>query len=37
MYDYSAEMNGMVVFMVAHFLIDYDFEWLFLHIFEISI
>ena len=24
MYDYSAEMNGMIVFMVALFLIGYE-------------
>ena len=32
MYDYSAEMNGMIVFMVALFLIGYEniFELLFI-------
>ena len=34
MYDYSAEMNGMIVFMVALFLIGYEniFELLFLYL-----
>ena len=34
MYDYSAEMNGMIVFMVALFLIGYKniFELLFLYL-----
>ena len=34
MYDYSAEMNGMIVFMVALFLVGYKniFELLFLYL-----
>ena len=34
MYDYSAEMNGMIFFMVALFLIGYEniFEFLFLYL-----